>query len=572
MRAKRWTQFILGGTLVATVMACTAPAPRPRETGQPAAVQSSRGFTRAVATTLSELRVMILQENFAVAGKPEVETLVHQGLVSRDQNLVVAPRLAEAVPSVENGLWKVLPAGRMETTWRIKDGARWHDGTPFTADDLVFTARVIRDPAMADLSSSDFDLIEGVEAVDARTVRVTWKRPFIDADQLFGVMGYPAVNVGAPLPKHLLEQAYLEDKAGFSALPYWSSGFVGMGPYKIKDWVLGSGRMVLSASDTYILGRPRIDEIEIRMITDNNTMLANILSNEIDFSVGRNLSFEQSQTVREQWRGGTVRLGSASNPMIIYPGFLYADPVIVRDVRFRRAFLQAINRQELAEALLPGFSSVAHSFLLPSDPDLPALEGSIVKYAYDPQSTVRTLTGLGYTRGADGMFRDAAGQALTIEMRTTSDNEIHLKALYPTVDYLKAVGIQVTPEVIPPARQRDVEYRAKITGFQQTQGSGSLTSLSNFQSSQQKTAENGWRGQHTGYANSEFDALVDRYFTTIPKTERMRVAGQAINHLTDQLVIMTSFYVSATYIVANRLKNVPTNGSVANIEEWESGQ
>src|SRR5688500_3766682 len=113
--------------------------------------------------------------------------------------------------------------------------------------------------------------------------------------------------------------------------------------------------MVLSANDTYILGRPRIDEIEIRMITDNNTMLANILANEIDFTLGRNLSFEQSQTVRQQWRDGTVRVGAASNPLITYPGFLYADPAVVRDVRFRRAWLQAINRQELAETLLPGF-------------------------------------------------------------------------------------------------------------------------------------------------------------------------------------------------------------------------
>jgi len=570
MKAKLWTPLILVGILAVT--ACAPSTPQLRETGRPAAEQSSRGFKRATGTTLSELRVMILQENFAVAGKPEVETLVHQGLVTRDQNLVLVPRLAEAVPSVENGLWKVLPDGRMETTWRIRDGARWHDGTPFTADDLLFTARVIRDPAMADLYTSDFELIEGVEAADPRTVRVTWKRPFIEADQLFGVLGPPAAQMGAPLPKHLLEQASLEDKAGFSALPYWSSAFVGMGPYKIKEWVLGSGRMVLSANDTYVLGRPKIDEIEIRMITDNNTMLANILANEIDFTMGRNLSFEQSQTVRGQWRDGTVRVGAASNPLIMYPGFLYADPVIVRDVRFRRAFLQAINREELAEALLPGFSSVAHSFLLPSDPDHPTLEGSIVKYAYEPQSSIRTLADLGYSRGPDGMFRDAAGHTLTIELRTTSDNEIHVTALYPTIDYLKAVGIQVTPEVIPPARQRDVEYRAKITGFQQTQGSGSLTSLSNFQSSQQKTAENGWRGQHTGYGNPEYDALVDRYFTTIPKTERMRVAGQAINHITDQLVIMTSFYVSATQIVANRLKNVPTNGSAANIQEWESDQ
>ena len=152
MRAKLCTHLLLVGTLAAAVTACAAPTPQPRETGRPAAEPSSRGFKRAVATTLSELRVMILQENFAVAGKPEVETLVHQGLVTRDQNLALVSRLAEAVPTVENGFWRVLPDGRMEMTWRIKDGARWHDRTPFTADDLVFTGRVIRDPAMADLT------------------------------------------------------------------------------------------------------------------------------------------------------------------------------------------------------------------------------------------------------------------------------------------------------------------------------------------------------------------------------------------------------------------------------------
>jgi peptide/nickel transport system substrate-binding protein len=382
-------------------------------------------------------------------------------------------------------------------------------------------------------------------------------------------MGWPAVNMGAPIPKHLLEKAYLEDKAGFSALPYWSSGFIGTGPFKVKEWVLGSGRMVLSASDDYVMGRPKIDEIEIRMITDNNTMLANILAGEIDLTVGRNLSFEQSQTVKEQWRDGTVRVSAVANPQIIYPGFLYADPPVVRDVRFRRAVLQGINRQELADSLLPGLSQVAHSMILPSDPDLPALDSSIVKYAYDPQSSIRTLTDLGYTRGGDGMFRDPSGQVLTVEMRTTSDNEIHMKAFYPVIDYLKGVGIQITPEVIPPARQRDVEYRAKITGFQMTQGSAGLQSLNNFITSQQKTAENGWRGQHTGYGNAEFDALVDRYYTTIPKTERMRVAQQAMHHITDQLVIMTTFYNTLPQMVSNRLKNVPSNAAIANIQDWD---
>ena len=55
------------------------------------------------------------------------------------------PVLAEAIPSFENGLWKVFPDGQMETTWKIREGARWHDGTPFTSGDVLFTSKLEQD-------------------------------------------------------------------------------------------------------------------------------------------------------------------------------------------------------------------------------------------------------------------------------------------------------------------------------------------------------------------------------------------------------------------------------------------
>jgi ABC-type transport system substrate-binding protein len=197
------------------------------------------------------------------------------------------------------------------------------------------------------------------------------------------------------------------------------------------------------------------------------------------------------------------------------------------------------------------------------------VESFIVRYSHDPQASVRAIEGLGYTRGGDGFFRDTAGQILTVEMRTTSDNDIHMASFYPVNDYLKQVGIQIDPVVIPPARQRDVEYRAKLPGFQMTQGSAGLASLNNYVSAMQKTPENGYRGNHTGYSNAEYDALVERYYTTIPKADRLRAGGQALHHMTDQLVVMTTFYNTQPQIVSNRLKNVPNNVSVANIQTFD---
>src|SRR5205823_5623164 len=79
-----------------------------------------------------------------------------------------------------------------------------------------------------------YDLVDTVEAVDQRTIMVRWKSPFIEADTMFS--GGRAV----PLPKHLLEKPYLEQKATMMQLPYWSDGYVGNGPFKLRDWTRGS--------------------------------------------------------------------------------------------------------------------------------------------------------------------------------------------------------------------------------------------------------------------------------------------------------------------------------------------
>src|SRR5688500_14805601 len=120
-----------------------------------------------------------------VPGAIEVATLVQSGLVITDDGGQLRPQLAEAVPTVENGLWKVFPDGTMETTWRIREGASWHDGTPFTAEDIVFTARIAQDRDIAIFGQLAYDAVEAVEAVDPRTVTVRWSRPFIEADTMF---------------------------------------------------------------------------------------------------------------------------------------------------------------------------------------------------------------------------------------------------------------------------------------------------------------------------------------------------------------------------------------------------
>ena len=132
-----------------------------------------------------------------IPGIDAIEQLVSVGMTVRDDQGNRRPQLAEAVPTIENGLWKLFPDGRMETTWTIKPGVQWQDGHPFTADDLAFTVQMSQDKDLPIFGHIAYSSIEGVEAADARSLTVKWKQPYIDADVLFSYGIADAVNTGA---------------------------------------------------------------------------------------------------------------------------------------------------------------------------------------------------------------------------------------------------------------------------------------------------------------------------------------------------------------------------------------
>src|SRR5438045_5362591 len=141
-RAATW--WIVLGVLL---MACAPTGPAPsREAATGGEPGRSSGPKRVLGAVMADLPSPRSQLDRAAGGTlpgaREFEQLVHAGLGVEDERGNVRPQLAEDVPTVENGLWRVFQDGRMETTWKIRPNVRWHDGTPFTAEDLLFTARV----------------------------------------------------------------------------------------------------------------------------------------------------------------------------------------------------------------------------------------------------------------------------------------------------------------------------------------------------------------------------------------------------------------------------------------------
>jgi peptide/nickel transport system substrate-binding protein len=498
---------------------------------------------------------------FVIAGGPELQLLVSAGLSVADDRGQLHPQLAADVPTVENGLWRVEPDGQMETTWRIKEAAHWQDGTPFTADDLVFTYRLLQDKDLEVLRNVAYDAIASVQASDPRTVTVRWSKSYIYASQLF------SPDLGVPLPRHLLERAYNEDRRNVLYHPYWGNEFVGTGPFKLREFVRGS-HIFLEANDGYVLGRPKIDEIDVRLIPDPNTVVANILSGAVELTIGRNVSLEQAVQLREQWSAGQVLIAPASW-IVIYPQFLNPAPPVITDVRFRRALLHAIDRPQMVETLQAGLTPVAHAFLAPDEPEYPDVEASIVRYDYDPQRAVQILEGLGYSRGPDGALRDASNQRLNVEIRAITGIDINQKAMFSVADYWQRIGVGVEPVVVPRARTNDREYIATFPGFQVNRQGSTVSFLTNRVSAAAPVAETNFvGGNYSRYMDPGFDALIERFFVTVPRPARMQILGELMRQLTDQVLTLGLFFDGTPGLIGRRIDGVTPRQEGWNAHAW----
>src|SRR5206468_12162296 len=122
-------------------------------------------------------------------------------------------------------------------------------------------------PEIANTVGSRARLMTSVDAPDPLTLVTHWSKIVVSADQA------PGLN---PLPRHLLADAYQNDKANFAASPYLSTQFVGLGPYRLTGWERGSG-LEFSRFEDYWRGRPPLDRVFVRFIGSPDSMVANIL-------------------------------------------------------------------------------------------------------------------------------------------------------------------------------------------------------------------------------------------------------------------------------------------------------
>lgn len=467
------------------------------------------------------------------------------GLLRTDPYDQPHSELAAEVPTAENGLWSVRPDGSMEMKFTIRPNAVWHDGRPITTDDVLFHYTVSNDTRVALGVNVHWRDVASLEATDPRSFVVKFVRPNIQGLLLPGVY-----------PRHLLEEPYRASPETWHELRAWSSEFVGAGPYKVREWN-HSSFILMDAFEGYALGRPKIDVVEVKLIGDSATLVANILSGAVELTLGLAISPDEALDVKSQWRdGGVIAHPYFGSTVGIPIQFVNPDPPIVgQSVEFRRAIIHAVDRQLLVDTVMAGMSKISHSYV--AVPWLDQIDHLLVKYEYDPRKTAQIMEQLGYTRSAAGMLHDRAGTPLVVGLRVVQEESDRVKAAITTADFWQQAGIGVNMDIVP-AQGSNAEYMATAPSFSVRGITGGEASLiSRMHVSSAPVPENRFRGNNLGrYINEEKDALIDRFFQTVPLNERIAIGGRIFQHWTQNAAAHGLYYNVDLSMVHNRLVNI----------------
>lgn len=304
-----------------------------------------------------------------------------------------------------------------ELTWefKLREGVTFHDGSAFDAEDVVWTLTKYADPETGARSQASVSWIDRVEAVDAQTVRIVSRTPFPSAMEF----------IAGSLPIYPSDYAEKVGMQGFAQAP------VGTGPYR---YVAGdSGQFTLKAFENYYdgsgKGKPAIETINVRIIPDTATRIAEVIGGNVDWIW--NVPADQVAPL-DGLPHVTGELGSTMRiAMVAMDAAKRADPDSpMADPRVRKAINHAIDREAIVASLVGGDGAVINVPCYPMQFGCDA--GAAVTYDYNPEKARALLAEAGYPDGFPvrmSSYRDRA-RAEAVQ------------------SYLAAVGIEADLEMV----------------------------------------------------------------------------------------------------------------------------
>ena len=453
----------------------------------------------------------LLNPHFAVGTKDQDGSrLFYEPLAGWDREGNLRPILAETLPGRDDG---TLAADGRSVTWKLKKGVTWHDGKPFTADDVVFTWEYARDPATSAVTSGSYrDVV--VEKVDSHTVVVKYKQPTpFWADTFVGA-------AGCIIPKHLFGD-YIGAKSRDAPANLKP---VGTGPYVFKDFKPGDLVSGVLNPNYHQPNRPHFDAIEMKGGGDAVSAARAVLqTGEFDFAW--NMQVEDEILLRLE-KGGKGRVIFNKGGGIEHIQLNTTDPwtevdgersslktkhPLLSDPAVRQALALLVDRDSVEQHIY-GRTGVATANFI-NNPE--RFRSKTTKYEFNVDKANALLDKGGWVRGADGI-RVKDGKRLKLVYQT-SINQPRQKNQAIVKQAAQKAGIDmelksVTASVFFSSDVANPDTYTKFYCDLQMYNNSSQPDpelfLRQFCSWEAATKENKWQGRNiTRWQNQEYDDI-----------------------------------------------------------------
>ena len=477
---------------------------------------------------------------FANHGRSDTELtgLVDAGLAGQNPvTLERFPWLAEELPSVNKGTWKIDRQKKtMVTVYRLRSGLKWSDGKPHTAHDFKFGWEVHRHPEFPLRDRLVPDMIEKIETPDDRTIAIHWKALYTEAHAI-------QKQQLRAWPRHILQDAFQAgDIKGLVRDAYWNQKFVGTGPYRLLDWG-GGAQIEAEANPYYALGKPKIDRVTFKVVEDSNTALSAMLAGEVDFALRDTLSFDGALVLKEQWEAkglGTISIRPITFRWLNLSG---TNPLF-KDVRVKRALLHAIDRNTMVNNIFRGVAPIIHFPLSPFRKAYKRADQAALKYEYNVDKAKQLLSEAGFTAGSDGVLANAKGERMEFEFRTEAGSREDEQAQAIIVDYWKKIGVRAQIKNLAPRVFNSEEFRNRWPGA--ALGGQNLVVeewAERFHSAGTPTAENRWASESVSlWQNPQADKIMDELNTIIPEARATDLQVEFVKLFTRDLPYLPLYY------------------------------
>jgi peptide/nickel transport system substrate-binding protein len=512
------------------------------------------------------------------------------GLVGVDDQMRPVAELAADVPTLDNGEAVMVGDGadqHLETTFHIRQNATWSDGTPVTAEDVIFSWKLSLNPAWPAQAGNDVEskyanvvardphtvVFQMMSQNQARAAGITSQQgpvvhPFY-YEGLPDVWIYPSKRLG-PLVDFDPQNS---TKVGNLQSSVYGRQPIGSGPYTLDSWDPGV-QMVLHARADYYRGKPAIDTIIVRGFnTDKETLLSQLQAGDVQTIGSETLDVSDVDAVNAiPGVKAYVRAGTT----VEHLDFNLDNPILA-DKQVRKAIAFAIDKQDLVNRVLAGQPGLAANSWIP--PISPLFNPDTPGYQFNPDQARQILDSDGWTVGSDGIRVNSSGQRLSFKYQSTN-NAIRKKTMPLVKDQLAAVGIELNIDQMPaqtwfgkPGPLVQGTYEVGEYADVGSNDSG-VDVVTKFGSKFIPNNANNFAGQNfMHYSNSTADQLIGTEIGSLVPSVRQGAMFPLQLLLADDLPMVTLYYRPNVTAASNRLINwapeYASNGYTWNAWQWD---